>query len=527
MITEGRSKVDFLDPIRYDGYMMLSRLLERIGLKRKQSWLERHFILVLIIAAAIFMTISICVGLQQSVWFDEAYSIMLAKQPVDQLIHLTSVDTHPPLYYLLLKAWALVFGWSELALRSLSVLAAGGAVVFGGLLVKRTFGVRAALATLPFVVFAPFLLRYGFEIRMYALASLIGIAATLVLVCAVGAKNTRQQWQLYAVYGALVALGIYTLYYLAVLWIAHVVWLVWLARRQKKTLFKQPWLVAYVGGALLFVPWLPLFVAQLTNGALAPIAQPLTVSNLTGIVSFMFLYQPSWELNALMSLVIVFVIAAVAYFAVQASRIVSPQQKQHLVLMGLYVVVPITIVALVSIQKPLYVERYLAHVIIGGSLFVGVAVWTTLQKKADRKIRFAAAGLLAVMVIGTVHLAQVGNYNFQRLQKPDVKQAAAAIGECRQGRTILANDPYVAIELAYYMPQCDIHFYSEWPTLGGGYAPLSGNPLQVTDPARQLVSSNEIIYVHYGQSQLQMPDRLQKTADQTVGSMQIETFRLP
>src|SRR6266542_3589812 len=125
---------------------MIKRLL---GLFNKTApWYERYFIWLVVSAAVLAMAISLGIGLMQSVWFDEAYSILLAKQPVADLIHLTSIDTHPPLYYLVLKLWAGLFGWGEFALRSLSVLAMGAALAIGALLVKRLFGVKAALVTL-------------------------------------------------------------------------------------------------------------------------------------------------------------------------------------------------------------------------------------------------------------------------------------------------------------------------------------------------------------------------------------------
>ena len=44
------------------------------------------------------MAIGLWIGLRQSVWFDEAYSIMVAKQSMGEAIRLTALDTHPPLY---------------------------------------------------------------------------------------------------------------------------------------------------------------------------------------------------------------------------------------------------------------------------------------------------------------------------------------------------------------------------------------------------------------------------------------------
>ncbi|HEY5695459.1 MAG TPA: hypothetical protein VIQ80_01340, partial [Candidatus Saccharimonadales bacterium] len=80
---------------------MIQTMVDRF---RSRS-LEKYFIPTLIVVALGAMVISLMIGLAQSVWFDEAYSIMLAKQPILNLIHLTSADTHPPFYYLLLKGW--------------------------------------------------------------------------------------------------------------------------------------------------------------------------------------------------------------------------------------------------------------------------------------------------------------------------------------------------------------------------------------------------------------------------------------
>jgi len=503
---------------------MIQKILERVFHVRRTSWAERHFTAILIVGAAVAMLVSLAIGLAQSVWFDEAYSIMVAKQPIEQLLHLTAVDTHPPLYYLLLKGWAGLFGWSEFALRSLSVLALGGSLVIGGLLVKRMFGVRTALITLPFILFAPFLLRYGFEIRMYALASLIGIAATYVLVSAVDAKTKRQLWIRYGLYAVLVAIGVYTLYYTALLWVAHLVWLGWITYREKKPVLRAPWLFAFAGSVILFLPWLPTFVRQISNGALAPISQAMTLENLLGIISFNFVYQPVWQLNALLSLLVVFVIGTLGYVTVQAFKVVSNDKKKYLLLLAFYVLIPIIVLTLVSLFRPMYVERYLAHIAIGGMLFVGVAVALVTKKTTTITVQ-AAALLVVVLVVGVAHLIQVGNYNFQRLQKPDVARAAALLELCETGATIMAADPYVAIELAYYAPKdCDIHFYSKDAKLGGGYAPLSESPLRISDPASQLADKKTVYYVYYDQPSLEIPLLLNQTGDEKFGSLTVATF---
>ena len=241
---------------------------------------NQYTLIYIAVAAIVAMTISLWIGLQQSVWFDEAYSILVAKQEPAEIIQLAAADVHPPMFYLILHMWGNAWGWSDAPLRLFSALALGGSVVVAGLLTRRLFGDRAAIMSVVFIALAPLLLRYGFEIRMYALASFIGIAATYVLVCARDAKKySVWLWVLYAV---LVAFGMLTLYHLALLWVAHVVWLLYMVRGKLMRFWELPWVWAFLGAVLLFTPWLPKFVGQLGNGAMANIGQPMNIGQLLG-----------------------------------------------------------------------------------------------------------------------------------------------------------------------------------------------------------------------------------------------------
>src|SRR5438874_2453036 len=52
----------------------------------------------------------------------EAFSWRLTSYPSAEVVQRTAADVHPPLYYLLLKAWVLLCGDSPGALRSFSVV---------------------------------------------------------------------------------------------------------------------------------------------------------------------------------------------------------------------------------------------------------------------------------------------------------------------------------------------------------------------------------------------------------------------
>jgi uncharacterized membrane protein len=58
---------------------------------------------------------------QRDFWYDEAYTGNLIRLSWDRLWSVLVSDVHPPLYIVLLKLYAAVFGDGVMALRSFSV----------------------------------------------------------------------------------------------------------------------------------------------------------------------------------------------------------------------------------------------------------------------------------------------------------------------------------------------------------------------------------------------------------------------
>src|SRR5439155_25621099 len=61
-------------------------------------------------------------GNSKSIWLDEALRFQISNQSFAGILTSLKNDTGPPFYYMLLSIWIWIFGISELAIRSLSVL---------------------------------------------------------------------------------------------------------------------------------------------------------------------------------------------------------------------------------------------------------------------------------------------------------------------------------------------------------------------------------------------------------------------
>jgi uncharacterized membrane protein len=63
------------------------------------------------------------VSLNQSLWLDEATTALASKMSLANLFtKFFPGDFHPPLYYLIMKFWTSIFGYSEISLRFPSIV---------------------------------------------------------------------------------------------------------------------------------------------------------------------------------------------------------------------------------------------------------------------------------------------------------------------------------------------------------------------------------------------------------------------
>lgn len=499
--------------------------LKDLGRLRLQAWertFAKHWKLAVLLAMAATFGLAFWLASQQSVWFDEAYSITLVQHSYSELVYLTSIDAHPPFYYLLLKVWSEIFGMGELALRSLSIVCATLAAGFGLLLTKHVFGLRALALTAPLVVLAPYVLRYAFEIRMYALASLIGIAATYVLVRAVQSK--QKLW--WVVYGLLVALGMYTLYFTAFIWAAHVIWLVYMyiSQKPRTAFFKLPWLWSFLGAIVLYIPWLPTFIEQYRNPPLSGVAERVSWEQVTDIFGFMFIYMPHWALNPAGYTLVGLLALGMTYLVVQAIRRAG-KLRPYIILLLLYLAIPIIIMALRSLPpyQPLFLMRYTSHFIIAGSLLLGASLFIVFRQK----IRYAVVGTVlfaGVMVFGIWNLQHYGNFVFEMLTRPHAKQVSQAIGSCEPGSMVLTGSALIYFEFNYYLPDCDVRFYSSHP-IGprGGYATIYQSPKQY-HPG-QSIPAQIVYFVYTDEPPITLPDNLQRTSSQSFEKYHLDIYR--
>ncbi len=113
------------------------------------------------------------VNLNQSLWLDEAIGALAIKNySFLGIFDFVKGDNHPPLYYLLLKGWGRVFGYSEVSLRFPSIIFGIGTIFLVYLIVKKLFNNKSlALITSLLLATSQLHIYYSQEARMYSMAA--------------------------------------------------------------------------------------------------------------------------------------------------------------------------------------------------------------------------------------------------------------------------------------------------------------------------------------------------------------------
>ena len=137
----------------------------------------------------------------QSLWRDEAFSYFLAKKNIFEIIFLTAKDFNPPLYYLLLHFWIKIFGGSEIALRSMSLIFYWGTIYFIFLFLKEILKIKEKLFLFLFLILFvvnPLLIYYAFEARMYTLLAFFSVFSSYAFL-----KENKKKYLFALIFGLL------------------------------------------------------------------------------------------------------------------------------------------------------------------------------------------------------------------------------------------------------------------------------------------------------------------------------------
>lgn len=169
------------------------------------------YVLIVILVIALFFRLHCITNI--AYWFDESFCLKMAEFSFAEIWTRTTQDTHPPLYFYLLKSWGMLFGTSVIASRMLSV-SSGLLTVIGTYLFvyeayrvdnnrtskENSTAVLSALVAALFVALSPLQVSWSLQVRMYAPgAALTAISSWLLIRALRNESHAAWNWSFFTV----------------------------------------------------------------------------------------------------------------------------------------------------------------------------------------------------------------------------------------------------------------------------------------------------------------------------------------
>ena len=400
---------------------------------------------------------------RDSLWLDEAISVLTAHLPLSAILNNSIQDPHPPLYYLLLHGWQMIVPETDGWLRGLSAL-------FGVLLIPALYVLVLALGRSRYeaqvaallVAFAPLQIFYSHELRMYTLLMLL---VTLTVWAYVRARpQTGYGW--WFLFTVLAAAALYTHLFAAMTLMAIGLYAL-IHHRERQALWRTIGAGIVIG--VLFLPWLQLMFAEQSQdgGSLRPLLQTFTFNPIIPLTTPTFLLFGQSSTLIYSGLALFLTLALLVVLVMDGRKEWREGSASGLLLPVLAVVLTLGIPLVVYFMRPFFLpERTMAA---AAPFLLLLLAWGTTRRGSP--LPYLVGGAAALMLVGTFI------YLSGEAKKPPYDQVMTYVTSQRQ-----PGDAVLHTSDGSYLPALT---YVDWPQ----HALLAGDP----DPRKA-----EVVYEAFG-----------------------------
>lgn len=182
---------------------------------------------------------------------DESFSLFISLQSLPDIVTLLCKGDNPPLWEILLHFWIRIFGVSEIAIRSLSLVFSALTIIPIYLLGERYLHRLAGIAASLFYCFSTFSIYMAHECRVYSLIAFLTASSVLLFVSIVKSPKTFK-FILLTLTNMLLMYG----HYLSI-WIIVMEFIITLAIKPIRQKIWKPYLIHAAVLVLLFTPMFP------------------------------------------------------------------------------------------------------------------------------------------------------------------------------------------------------------------------------------------------------------------------------
>jgi len=420
----------------------------------------------------------------QSLWYDEGFSVYLARVGLGEITANTAADIQPPLYYYLLHGWIQLFGDTELALRSLSVLFGVLTIPLMYAMALRLFSSRlAGLLAALLIAVSPLHVWYAQEARMYTLLTFLCLLSSFLLLLAIDAKRVPTLLVLWTAYTLVNVAALYT-HYFAFFILAFqgvFVFLVWTAQQFRPLYLILAELASGVVALVLYLPWLPHLLTRYGADVSYLPGQLKVFEVLVDIVlSFVGGESIPEGVGLLLSLgyglILILCFAALLSAASRATQSSAEESSRTLpasyvplLFLLLYFLLPPALILALSYNSPKFNARYVMIsqpaflLVLAGGL---AALWQRGTNSLRNVLRGAMAALALIFLLGVSAYANSLAYTDPAFARADFRGVARYLREhVGPDETIILASGHMFPVFDYYAPDLERHLLPDSPTL--------------------------------------------------------------
>ena len=278
--------------------------------------------------------------------FDESFSLYMALQSVPDLVRMLCMGDNPPLWELLLHFWVKLFGISEVAIRSLSIIFSVLTVIpiylAGEKYVHRWAGVVASL----FYCCSTFSIYMAHECRVYSLLA-FSTACSMLLFLSVIRHPKTYKFVLLTLVNLMLMYG----HYLSV-WIIVMEFLLALGIKPVRQKIWKPYLIHAAALILLFTPMFPVLFTRFFDSGV----NGTWIAKTTSLEA---LYDFLWRMCNVPVTTVLALCILVAALVLLIIRMVKKQCTfGSITVISLLWIVPLTVSFVLSFFTGFFLDRY-------------------------------------------------------------------------------------------------------------------------------------------------------------------------
>lgn len=424
-------------------------------------------------------------------WFDESLGWRMAQFSPAEILTRSERNVHPPMHFLLLSGWRILFGGSLLTLRYYS-LVWGMLTIVGGFLLARDVhaqrganskGNFAALLAAALIALSPLHIHWSQQVKMYSLGTCLTVWSTWFLIRWFQSGN---RWRLTAYVLLAATLSMQHHYGTFTVFGQLTFAIVWSAARSISVKNWNSFLAIFITGwatLSLWALWLPSFLVQRSLVKKGYWIGEFTWRDAEKVWGDLFVAETPLTLSGDLTLIIALTVLAVV-LGLLAQRETAPR------LIGWLVIIPFSIALAWSLMdQNVFVSRFLINAHI--CLLVGIAVLV-----ASLPWRWMRDGLTFVLMVSVATTAFAQYEHRTRIaQVPGMPEVISILKDSKaDGEPVLVCNPMLYLNLCVHNAELGDRSLNETFAFNSGrrFPHFQGEPVMREDEyyfAKQLTKS--------------------------------------